>query len=68
MLPPERTTTVVPDGAGATCSLHERRDPDRAGTLDDELRPLQQQHDRVGDRVLVDLDHVVDQAARAAAR
>ena len=42
-------------------ALPERRDADRAGTLDHQLRPLEQQHDRVGDRVLVDRHHLVHQ-------
>ena len=34
--------------------------PDRAGAFDVQLRPVHQQHHRVGDRILVDGDHLVD--------
>ena len=59
MFPPESTTATGP--SPGHLPLHQRRDPDGAGALDDELRPLEQQHDRLGDVVAGDLDDVVEQ-------
>ena len=44
------------------CDLlrHQRGDAHRTGALDEQLGPLHQQHHRVGDRVLLDDDHIVE--------
>ena len=47
MFPPESTTATGP--SPSTFPREQRRDPDRAGALDDELRPLEQEHDRLRD-------------------
>ena len=47
MFPPERMMTVVPDSAGSTSPFRARR-PRPRRALDDELRLLEEQHDRVG--------------------
>ena len=68
MFPPERTTATGP------CSLdpagEQRRHARRAGALDDELRPLEAEHDRLRDLPARDLDHgrcgVEDRARQAA--
>ena len=59
MLPPERiaqTGVVARDLAG-----EQRGDRRGAGALDEELRPLEQQHDRVADLLVGDGDDVVEQ-------
>ena len=45
MFPPERTATAGPSPPGLP--REQRRDADRAGALDDELRPLEQEDDRL---------------------
>ena len=45
----------------------QRRDADRARALDDELRALEQQHDRLADLLVRDRDDVVEQIRRGAA-
>ena len=57
-MPPERIATVVPDARGAHLAAEQRRDADRAGALDDELRALHQHDHRLGGLVLAD-DHDV---------
>ena len=57
------------DGAGtADLAREQRGDADRAGTLDDELRPLEQQHDRLADLLVGHVDHVVEQRVEDAHR
>ena len=59
MLPPEssaHTPPSPPDLAG-----EQRRDRRRARTLDDELRPLEQHRDRIGDLVVDNVDALVEQ-------
>ena len=46
----------------------ERRDGRGAGTLDDELRALEEEHDRLGDLLVVDDDDVVEQLVEDRAR
>ena len=45
MLPPESSGTTGP--VPPTLPREERRDADGARAFDDELRPLEQQHDRL---------------------
>ena len=59
-LPPESTTTVVPDGRRRDPTVHQRGCTDGARTLDDELGSHEQHDHRVGDLVLADRDDLVD--------
>ncbi len=43
-------------------ALQQRGDADRAGALDDELGPLQQPHDRLGDLLVADHAQLVDES------
>ena len=70
MLPPESTGTTQP--LPPTLPGEQRRDADRACALDDELRALEQQHDRLADLLVRDgdqvVEHVVEDAHRQLAR
>ena len=59
-LPPESTTTVVPDAGGVTRPSINAAAPTAPGSLDHELGPHEQHHDRIGDLVLADGDDLVD--------
>ncbi len=61
-LPPERTTTVVPELGGVIRPAIKRRRADGSGTLDDELGAHEQHHHGVGDLVLADGHDLVDVA------
>ena len=61
MLPPERTVHTGP--VAADLPGEERGDADGAGALDEQLRPLEQQRDRLADLVVGHVDEVVEQPA-----
>ena len=57
------------DAAGAAdLAGEQRRDADRARAFDDELRALEQQHDRLADLLVGDGDDVVEHAVENAHR
>ena len=61
MLPPETTAQTGP--VPPALPDEQRGDADRAGALDEQLRALEQERDRVADLVVVDDDEVVEQPA-----
>ena len=58
MFPPERTTATEPEPVIATGE--ERGEPDGPGSLDEELRPLDAEHERLRDLVVRDRDRLVE--------
>ena len=60
MFPPESSSEDGPVAGHATCE--QRRDADCPRALDDELRPLEEQHDRLRDLLVAHLDHRLERA------
>ncbi len=58
MFPPESTTATEPEPE--TSSGEERCEADGAGALDEELRPLDAENERLGDLVVRHRDPVVE--------
>src|ERR687885_206935 len=58
MLPPERRGTA--EAPPPALAAQQRRDADRSRAFDDELRALEQEHDRLADLLIGDADHVVE--------
>ena len=59
MLPPE--SSAHDRARAADLAGEQRRDAGRARALDDELRALEQEHDRLADLLVADLDELVEQ-------
>ena len=64
MFPPESTTATEPAAGHPTGE--ERGEPDGAGALDEELRPLDAEHERLGDLLVRDLNGVVEELVRGS--